>query len=242
MPGRRMIAQCVAILLASACAPSTRNAGLLPTGAEVYLNSSTGAESYLDSNGHLRSIRNGWTGHQPVRGDEVLWEENEGQQNLAHARSTTPFPVSTSAPIGPAASDTRPTTATLAPQERCAMQAKRTFEELHANAQVGQTLLDEYKSHYYTITGKCLMLVERNYVDTVAPAREDFHVLASLIDANDRRQYAAYEQTGPLNELPSVPGAAKQPPRCELSPGVGEERKCTTRAEFDAFVARYLEE
>jgi hypothetical protein len=117
------------------------------------------------------------------------------------------------------------------------MQATRTFEELHANAQVGQTLLDQYKSHYYTITGKCLMLVERNYVEAVAPAREDFHVLASLIDANDRRQYAAYEQISHLNA--PVPSATT--PLCELTPGVGEERKCTTRREFDAFVAGYLE-
>jgi hypothetical protein len=43
------------------------------------------------------------------------------------------------------------------------MQAKRAFE-VHANAHA----LDEYKSHY-TKTGKCLMLIERRYVDSVSP-------------------------------------------------------------------------
>jgi hypothetical protein len=55
---------CVAILLASACAASASGAGLLPMGAEFYLNSA-GAERYLDSNGHLRSIRDGSTGRHP---------------------------------------------------------------------------------------------------------------------------------------------------------------------------------
>src|SRR5215472_18309441 len=158
MPGKCVIVQCVAILLVSAYAPSTRDAGLLPGtaqrpvrfGPEFYRNI-TGAVWYLDSDGHLRSIRNGWTGHQQARHDEITWEEKEGQQDLAHTQTTTPFPKS--APTESAPSDTRPTmatpdqqTATLDPQERCAMQAKRAFEELHAKAHP----LDEYKSHYYT--------------------------------------------------------------------------------------------
>ena len=254
MPGKCVIVQCVAILLVSACAPSTRDAGLLPGeaqtpvrfGAEFYRNI-MGALWYRDSNGHLRSIRNGWTGHQQARGDEITLEEKEGQQDLAHAQTTIPSPVSKSAPIESAPSDTRPTTAeldqqtaTLDQQERCAMQAKRAFEELHANAQAGQTPLDKYKSHYYTKTGKCLMLFERNYMDAVAPGREDFHDLASLIDANDRRPYAAYEKISHLT--PPAPDGTEPSPRCELTPSPGEEKKCTTRGEFDAFVAGYLKE
>ena len=251
MPGKCLIVQCVATLLLSACAPSTRDAGLLPGkaqrpefGAEFYRNI-TGAVWYRDSNGHLRSIRNSWTGHQQTRHDEITWEEKEGQQDLAHTQTTTP--VSKSAPIESAQSDTRPTmatpdqqTATLDPQERCAMQAKRAFEELHATAQVGQTPLDKYKSHYYTITGKCLMLFERNYVDAVAPGKEDFHDLASLIDANDRRQYAAYEKI--LHLIPPAPGRTEPLLRCELTSSLGKEKKCATREEFDAFVNGYLKE
>jgi hypothetical protein len=244
MPGKCVIVQCVAILLVSACAPSTRDAGLLPGpvrfGAEFYRNI-TGAVWYLDSNGHLRSIRNGWTGHQQARGDEITSEEKEGQQDLAHTQTTTP--ESKSAPIESAPSDTRPTratpdqqTATLDPQERCAMQAKRAFEELHAKAHP----LDEYKSHYYAKTGKCLMLIESRYVDSVASGRVDLHVLASLIDANERRQYAAYEEIRHLNH--PAPGGTEPLPRCELTPSIGEEKKCTTREEFDAFVAGYLKE
>jgi len=189
-----------------------------------------------------------WTGHQQVRGDEIRWEEEkEGQQDLAHAQTTTPFPVSKSAPIESAQSDTRPTmatpdqqTATLDPQERCATQAKRAFEELHANARVGQTPLDKYKSHYYTKTGKCLMLIESRYVDSVATGRVDLHVSASLIDANERRQYAAYEEIRHLNS--PAPGGTEPLPRCELTPSLDEEKKCATREEFDAFVNGYLKE
>src|SRR5215471_18429026 len=99
MPGKCVIVQCVAILLVSACAPSP-NAGLLPGkaqrpefGAEFYRNI-TGAVWYRDSDGHLRSIRNGWTGQ--ARGDETTSEEKGEQQDLAHAQTTTPFPVSKS--------------------------------------------------------------------------------------------------------------------------------------------------
>jgi hypothetical protein len=86
MPGKCVIVQCVAILLVSACAPS-RDAGLLPGkaqrpvrfGAEFYRNI-TGAVWYRDSNGDLRSIRNGWTGHQQARGDEITSEEKGGSK------------------------------------------------------------------------------------------------------------------------------------------------------------------
>jgi len=263
MLGKCVIVLCVANLLASTCAVSAQDAGLLPMGADFYLNRK-GAEWYLDGNGHLHSVRSGWTGPRPFRGDEIMWEEKERnrasggngknakapRENLAHAQDANPVLVPTPAPIGPASSDTRPTTATLDQptaaldqQERCAMQAQRAFEELRADAQVGQTLLDEYRSHYYTRTGKCLMLIERNYVTDGHPAREDFHVVSLLIDANERRRYAAYEQTSPLKaDIPPAHGATRPQPLCELIPSLREEKKCETREEFDAFVAGYLDE
>ena len=66
MPGKCGIVLSAAILLASAPAASGRGAGLLPMGAEFYLNRA-GLEWYLDSNGHPRSIRSDWAGIQGGR-------------------------------------------------------------------------------------------------------------------------------------------------------------------------------
>jgi hypothetical protein len=232
MSGKCVIVQCVAILLVSACAPSTRDAGLLPRKAQRPVRFGAEFHRNITEAGHLRSIRNGWTGHQRARGNEIMSEKKEGQQDHAQTTTTTP-PVSKSAPIESAPTREQQT-ATLDQQELCAMQAKRAFE-VHANAHP----LDEYKSHY-TKTGKCLMLIERRYVDSVSPGRVDLHVLASLIDANERRQYAAYEEIRHLNS--PAPGGTEPLPRCELTPSLDEEKKCTTREEFDAFVAGYLKD
>ena len=66
MPGKCGIVLSAAILLASACTASGRGAGLLPMGAEFYLNRA-GLEWYLDSNGHPRSLRRDWAGIQGRR-------------------------------------------------------------------------------------------------------------------------------------------------------------------------------
>lgn len=83
---------------------------------------------------------------------------------------------------------------TLDQQERCAMQAKRSFQEIQANDSAeqkqvgGQRLSADYQSHYNTKTGKCLMLVETT--DMLAGGTSS--TTAYLLDANERRQYATY--------------------------------------------------
>ena len=131
---------------------------------------------------------------------------------------------------------------TLDQQERCAMQAKRSFQERQARdlaeqKQMGgtsQRFSSDYQSHYYTKTGKCLMLVET----TEMTAFGNSATTAYLIDANEGRPYASYEWMSRKDKKYwEVP-----PTVCELSPSLLDKRNCKTREEFDAFVAGYLEE
>jgi hypothetical protein len=58
-----------------------------------------------------------------------------------------------------------------------------------------------------------------------------------LMDANERRQYAFYlwisRKDKKYWEVP--------PSNCELTPSLREKKLCTSREEFDAFVADYME-
>jgi hypothetical protein len=129
---------------------------------------------------------------------------------------------------------------TLDQQERCAMEAKRSFQEIQAHdlaeqKQVGgQRTSADYQSHYNTKTGKCLMLVETT--DMLAGGTSS--TTAYLMDANERRQYATYlwmsRKDKKYWEVP--------PTVCELDPSLREKQTCKTREEFDGFVAGYLEE
>ena len=61
---------------------------------------------------------------------------------------------------------------------------------------------------------------------------------ATLTDAYERRVYAIYIWIGQENKKHSeVP-----PIVCELIPSIADKRNCTSREEFDAFVAGYMEE
>ena len=80
-------------------------------------------------------------------------------------------------------------------QERCAQQAKRAYAELDAQnraemQQMGtgmSVVSSDYQSHYNVKLGKCLMLVERT--DMLGSQST---TTAYVMDANERRQYAAY--------------------------------------------------
>jgi hypothetical protein len=125
-------------------------------------------------------------------------------------------------------------------QERCASQAKRSFQERQASdlaeqKQVGGNRISaDYQSHYDTKIGKCLMLVETN--DMISGGTSS--ITAYLIDANERRPYASYVWMSRKDkkywEVPPV--------ACELSPSLRDKRDCKTREEFDAFVAKYMDE
>jgi hypothetical protein len=129
---------------------------------------------------------------------------------------------------------------TLDQQERCAMEAKRSFQEIEAKdlAQgkaVGVSQIESnYQSHYNTKMGKCLMLVEKSSMLGAGNSSTTAH----LIDANEQRPYATYVWISRKDKKYwDVPPAA-----CELDPSMREKRTCKTREEFDAFVAGYLEE
>ena len=130
---------------------------------------------------------------------------------------------------------------TLDQQERCATQAKRSFQDIAARDLAEQKQLGgmsrrisaDYQSHYNTKIGKCLMLVE-----TTDMLGGENSTTAYLIDANECRPYATYVWISRKDKKYwEVP-----PTACELAPSLREKRDCKTREEFDAFVAEYLEE
>jgi hypothetical protein len=124
-------------------------------------------------------------------------------------------------------------------QERCAQQARRAFQEVDTQdraeiRRLGNARLSgDYQSHYNTKLGKCLMLVETE--DRIG---RDYSTTAYVMDANERRGYAIYvwmsRQDKVFWEVP--------PTACELTPSLREKRPCNSREEFDAFIARLMEE
>jgi hypothetical protein len=129
---------------------------------------------------------------------------------------------------------------TLDQQEKCAIEAKRSYQDIQAHdlaeqKQVGgQRISADYQSHYNTKTGKCLMLVETT--DMLGGGTSS--TAAYLMDANERRPYATYLWMSRKDKKYwDVP-----PTACELNPSLREKRTCKTREEFDGFVAGYLEE
>jgi hypothetical protein len=127
---------------------------------------------------------------------------------------------------------------TLDQQERCAQQARRAFQQIQAEARISNQkfgsnqISSDYQSHYNTKSGKCLMLVE-----TTNMAGSQSDTSAYLMDANERRQYAFYlwisKKDKKYWEVPPI--------SCELTPSLREKKVCTSREEFDAFVADYME-
>jgi hypothetical protein len=128
---------------------------------------------------------------------------------------------------------------TLDQQERCAQQARRAFQEIQAEAKAADKkfgsheVSSDYQSHYNTKIGKCLMFVE----SMGSLAGGEMSTTAYLIDANERRQYAFYlwlsKKDKKYWEVP--------PSSCDLTPSLKEKKFCTSREEFDEFVAAYME-
>ena len=85
-----------------------------------------------------------------------------------------------------------------------------------------------YQSHYDTKLKRCLMLT------TDLHALQDDNVeVVTLVDANERRKYATYQ------EMQSTSGKVLS---CKLTPSIRHETTCKNREEFEAFVAKYMEE
>jgi hypothetical protein len=124
----------------------------------------------------------------------------------------------------------------LQEQGVCAKQAQRTFQEDWQKPQLPAnftTVSQNYQSHFNTKLRKCLVLIEC----TLSEGKE-LITSAQLMDAYERRMYASYFRTSNQSEefwqvITS---------NCEITPSFHEKTHCTSREEFDAFVAKYMEE
>ena len=125
---------------------------------------------------------------------------------------------------------------TLDLQAMCAEQARKAFQEWeHAikndpEGKLFRTVSSHYQRHYNTKLKKCLVLIE-----AIRMLDNQQSIVADLIDAFERRPYASYH--GILRE-----GKEGAPMTCKLTASYRQKKKCTTREEFDAFVAGYMEE
>jgi hypothetical protein len=128
-------------------------------------------------------------------------------------------------------------------QERCKSDASRTFQELEDenNAKYDPSTLvrrpvSDHQNHYNAKLDRCLLLIQRRAVLPLATNLSNQMRQSILIDANERRTYALYVETQLAEETKS------KIEKCELRPGMRLKMACTTRGQFDAFVATYLEE
>jgi hypothetical protein len=127
----------------------------------------------------------------------------------------------------------------LQEQATCAAQARKTFQEDNAewdrqNKQIGiHTVSLDYESHYNAKINRCLMLVTR-----IMTVGNKSHTSKNLYDAIERRPYAGYvwiaREDKKYWEVPPV--------SCELTPTHNETQYCKSEDEFNAFVAKYMEE
>jgi hypothetical protein len=124
-------------------------------------------------------------------------------------------------------------------QALCAAQARKAFQEAERefnNDPAGKlqtTVSSDYQSHYNTKLKKCLVLVEATRMLGSQSSTSVY-----LTDAFERRMYASYLWISRGNKKYwEVP-----PSTCELTPSLRQKKNCTTREEFDAFVADYMEE
>jgi hypothetical protein len=128
---------------------------------------------------------------------------------------------------------------TLDFQAMCATQARKAFQEWEIERTKveekfgGTDVLSDYQSHYNTKLKKCLILIQ-----ATSMRGNQFSTSVHLSDAYERRIYASYiwisEQGKKYWEVP--------PTSCELIPSLRQKKSCTTREEFDNFVAQYMEE
>jgi hypothetical protein len=122
-------------------------------------------------------------------------------------------------------------------QAMCATQSRKVFQEYENEFKAGAgkmyTVSSDYQSHYNTKLNKCLLLIEATRM-----LGDQTSTSVYLSDAYERRIYANYlwisKKDKKYWEVP--------PTECELVPSLRNKQNCTTREEFDAFVAEYLEE
>jgi hypothetical protein len=116
----------------------------------------------------------------------------------------------------------------LEQQGICAKQAKialQEYEDAIKKASPNTRQHSDYQSHYNTKLNKCLIKIESTFFDSG-------HITTSalLMDAFEQRVYASYIWASP------------QVNSCDLVPNSQDKRTCSSKDEFDAFVAKYMEE
>jgi hypothetical protein len=128
-------------------------------------------------------------------------------------------------------------------QERCAAEASKAFHQLESEndarydpATLIRRGVGDFQSHYNTKLNRCLLLINRVAVIPLSTNLSNQQRQSFLVDANERRYFASYVETQlALETKPKIE-------RCELRPTMRYKTVCTTRDEFDAFVATYLEQ
>ena len=124
---------------------------------------------------------------------------------------------------------TTATAQSLEQQAICAKQAKIALQEYEDEIQKkASSNLDQhsdYQSHYNTNLNKCLIKIETTFFDGGHITKS-----AMLMDAFEQRVYASYIW------------ASQNVNSCDLVPTSQTQTHCSSREEFDAFVAKYMEE
>jgi hypothetical protein len=132
---------------------------------------------------------------------------------------------------------------TLELQAMCETQARNVFQQMEDQLKKDpyskdfKRLSSDYQSHYNAKINKCLMLMEVS--ETLGDDIIQRSTSSYLIDAYERRDMASYLWISRKNKSDEeVP-----PMTCELALAASDQKKknCTTREEFDAFVAEYME-
>ena len=118
-------------------------------------------------------------------------------------------------------------TQSLEQQAICAKQAKVFFEEMKANQQITDQYHQSYESHYNTKLNKCFIHVHIAILKGEHITKRDL-----LFDAFEKRGYAEYFWASPRKNS------------CDLSPTSQDKdlRTCASKGEYDAFVAKYMED
>lgn len=116
-------------------------------------------------------------------------------------------------------------------EEKCAAEAKKTFDELRDAyaAELNRLQLkievvsSVYESHLNAKIGKCLVLINK----TTSLSQEQ-SIISYLLDSSERRIYASYVET------------AGKMLSCTLV-RARQTKECKSREEFEAFVSDYME-
>jgi hypothetical protein len=106
-------------------------------------------------------------------------------------------------------------------KRQCAADADRYFKKWNG-AQTPSTAQVGYESQYNPSRKACFVLIQ--YSD---PSREDLGL--QLFDAVEQRQYADFSSQKEFTLS------------CRLIPSDGEQKPCSSKASFSAFVAGYME-